>query len=599
MRGGVLYAILLALICHSIAVQAAPPDKTALEVLWRDEGSEDTLVWRTFDASGKPLQDTHSTDSARENLTGPFAARAPLGSLWKLFVYLWLVEERRPAPDYVCSSLPGASAQARKRSKDEVYCCDPGQAIDRDTALVRSCGRFFEPQRLKIDPLAWREFWQARPGVRSAAPWLAELGAMKPETVVSPASILSALTAAPARARQEAANILLARVFSTGSAASQPTELIRRTGGQLRIKTFSWHRPGQPKSLYGGAAGWLSDGRPIWFAGEGTGQQVMARHGATLAAALPEAQPSGAAALSPGCVTVNFFARYPFELEQAGGKPAVEGVLRGRHVARFQNGVSLPFTANGELYFARADGHARIEGRFGIDDYVARVLEREADAKETEAARALSVVIRSYLINEASKQGNCLTIDDSSRTQRVSINPPGATSRAIADFTRGLVLTGTPVGYHIDTPATNRMAWTQTVAAGKAGQPWDIILRKTFPKADLAAMHDPAGVGCQPFAEAENWLAARAPQWQRSLQQGLPGFEAPPAPRICLLPYGTPFSEQDRGRIHLRGLRTSEDRITLAHEYLHLGLAHHPSGHDEVLIERWARKLTGETNAVE
>jgi uncharacterized protein YfaQ (DUF2300 family) len=273
----------------------------------------------------------------------------------------------------------------------------------------------------------------------------------------------------------------------------------------------------------------------------------------------------------------------------------MEGALRGRYVARFKNGVALPFTANGELHLMREDARARIEGRFSVDDYVARVLERESDAKQTEAARALSVVIRSYLLNEAGKQGNCLAIDDSSHAQRVSIHPPGATSRAIAGFTTGLVLTGSPVGYHSSTPSPNRMAWTEAVAAAQASQPWDIILRKAFPKASLAAMHDPAGVGCQPFGEAENWLAAHVPQWHRLLQKGLPGFEVPPAPRICRLPHGTPFSEQDRGRIHLRELRTSEDRITLAHEYLHLGLAHHPSGHDEALIERWARKLTEET----
>ncbi|MDR0441750.1 MAG: DUF2300 domain-containing protein, partial [Candidatus Accumulibacter sp.] len=38
-------------------------------------------------------------------------------------------------------------------------------------------------------------------------------------------------------------------------------------------------------------------------------------------------------------------------------------------------------------------------------------------------------------------------------------------------------------------------------------------------------------------------------------------------------------------------LRTPEDRVTLAHEYLHLGLRRHPSGHDEALVERWARRL--------
>ncbi|MDR3087090.1 MAG: hypothetical protein LBU45_03980 [Azoarcus sp.] len=42
----------------------------------------------------------------------------------------------------------------------------------------------------RIDPKAWREFWEARPGAREGALWLPDLAAMKPETRVSPASLL-------------------------------------------------------------------------------------------------------------------------------------------------------------------------------------------------------------------------------------------------------------------------------------------------------------------------------------------------------------------------------------------------------------------------
>lgn len=602
------------------AAQTAAGALPALEILW-DGGKPGELAWRTFDTSGTPRDATAvlaetggpKPDEARRSVSAPhlsaatdnppapgpqnpFAARAPLGSLWKLFVYLWLLEERRPAPDYVCTGAQGASAAAREHRAEEAYCCAPGQTIGRDAALLRSCGLFFAPARLGIDPQAWRRFWEVRPGVRTHAPWLAELGAMKPETVVSPASILGALAAAPARAREDAANVLLARLFDAG-AVPAPAKLARGMGSQLRIKTFSWHRPGNPRIRYGGGAGWLSDGRPVWFAGEGTGQQVMARHGAALAAALSETLSPENAASTPGCVTVNFFARYPFALKQAGGKSAPAGILRGRYVARFSKDVSVPVIANGELSLTREGGRDRIEGRFGLDGYVARVIEREADATQTEAARALAVVIRSYLLNNAKKQGNCLAIDDSSHAQRVSPNPPGAAARAAAGFSAGILLTGVPVGYHSHTPSKNRMAWTEAVAAGRAGEAWDVILRKAFPDANLAAMHDPAGVPCQPFTEAETWLAAHAPQWRRILQERLRGFEPPSAPRVCLLPHGTPFSEQDRNRIHVRGLKTMEDRLALTHEYLHLGLRHHPSGHDEELIERWAHRLIlGETH---
>jgi uncharacterized protein YfaQ (DUF2300 family) len=565
--------------CCSFALAPASAEPApALEILWQAR-TDGKLEWRSFDAAGK---------ASNNEADGPFTQRAPLGSLWKLFVYLWLVEQRHPAPDYVCTGT-------RSNREEEAYCCQPGQSIGRELALVRSCGLFFKPQRLGISPDAWRAFWGARPGVVDAAPWLADLGAMKPETVVSPVSILHALEAAPIRAREEAANALLARLFTASPPELEATELIRGMGGRLRIKSFSWHQPGQPSRRFGGGAGWLIDGRPVWFAGEGTGQQIIARHGNHLTEVFAETLPPNTGSGTPGCVRVNFFTRYPFELEQQGGKGAQEGILQGHFVARFQSGVSIPFTSSGELTYFRQNGQARIEGRFGLDDYVARVIDREADAKQVEAARALSVVIRSYLLNEADRQGNCLAIDDSSRKQRVSINPPSPEARAITDFTTGLVLRGTPVGYHGTDRGENRMAWTDAVAASRSGETWDAILRKSFPKSDLSAMNDPAGVPCRRFTRAETWLASRAPRWHRVLTRHLPGFDAPsPLPIVCLLPHGTPFSEQDRGRIHVRDLRSLEDRITLAHEYLHLGLRHHPSSHDEELIERWARKLVDE-----
>ena len=600
-RAGRTGIFLLACCCFALALPMAPASAEsapALEMLWRPHEANGELEWRVFDKAGKPIVNEripasfirpNSIEAANEakKTNWPFAPNAPLGSLWKLFVYLWLVEQRHPAPDYVCTG--------GKNRQEEAYCCEPGQRIGRELALVRSCGLFFEPRRLGISPKAWRTFWMARPTVRDASPWLADLDAMKPETVVSPVSILHALEAAPVRAREDAANTLLARLFVAAAPGSDATELVRGMGGQLRIKSFSWHRPGEPAKRYGGGAGWFIDGRAIWFAGDGTSQQVIARYGARLAETLAETLPPGSRSATPGCVQVNFFARYPFELEQPGGKPAQEGVLRGRFVARFKSGVSIPFVSSGELTLSRPNGRARIEGRFGLEDYVARVIDREADAKETEAARALSVVIRSYLLNEARKQGNCFAIEDSSQKQRVSIHAPSQKARAVAGFTSGLILQGTPVGYHWTTPAENRMAWTEAVQSSQHGEAWDVILRKTFPKSNLGAMSDPAGLPCQRFAEAETWLASNAPRWHRVLYQHLPGFDEPSAlPDICLLSHGTPFSEQDRGRIHVRDIRSIEDRITLAHEYLHLGLRRHPSGHDENLIEHWARKLVVE-----
>lgn len=559
--GRLLAALALALL--GAGAQAAP---AALDLAYRDPASG-ALVQRAFDADGRPMPQAVPP------------AAVPLGSLWKLFVFAWLTEHGAPAPDYVCRAGRANDAASRRRREEESYCCEAGGSIGRDAALVSSCGLFFAPARLGIAAADWRSFWTDRaPGL----PWLAELAAMQPETAVSPASLIAALEAVPPRAREQAAGVLLARAFGPGGDAGA----VRALGGRLRVKTYSWFRPGT-RERYGGGAGWLADGTPLWFGAAGTGQQVLARHGATLAAALPQ----GGGGLAPGCVEVDFFSRYPLvRVDGPDGRPARAGLLRGRHVAVFANGVSLPFRGSGELRLLVEEGVPRLQGRFGVDDYVARVLDREADAGETEAARALAVVARSYLFNEAARRGNCLAIADSSRSQRVSPNPPSAAALAVAGFTTELVLRGAPVGYHLDTPGPDRLVWREAVAAGRAGQPWDAILRHAFPAADLVAARDPAGLPCERLVPAERWLAAQAPRWRRMLA-ALPGFEPPAAPLVCRLAWGTPFSELDRGRIHVRELRTPEDRITLAHEYLHLGLRHHPASGDEALVESWARRL--------
>ncbi|MDR2031827.1 MAG: DUF2300 domain-containing protein [Azoarcus sp.] len=75
----------------------------------------------------------------------------------------------------------------------------------------------------------------------------------------------------------------------------------------------------------------------------------------------------------------------------------------------------------------------------------------------------------------------------------------------------------------------------------RAGQPWDIILRRALPAVGPGAPDNPAGISCRRLAIAENWLA-RAPRRHRVLQEHLPGFEPPPTPRVCLFAYGASFS---------------------------------------------------------
>ncbi len=546
--------------CAAVAGQSPP----ALELMW--DGRADTAPqMRVFDASGRTRADAAPTDPV------------PLGSLWKLFVYAYLEETGTAAPDYVCRA--GKGDADRTLRDEELYCCDPGGSITRDAALVASCGPFFDPARLGVTPPQWRDFWQR---FASAPDWLRDLDAMRPGTLVPTRTILHALDAVPKKGREAASRTLLSRVLDTPG----DTRAASHLGGRLRIKTFSWFRPGTERR-FGGGAGWLTDGTPVWFAGSGTGQQVMARN----AALLDEALPLALSSLPPGCVEVKFFARYPLRHVQApDGSKALPGPLRGRHVAVFEHGVSLPFLPNGEMTLVERAGRPVVMGRFGVDEYVARVVDREARADETEAARALAVVARSYLLEHAAQTGNCLSIDDSSHFQRVSPNPPSQAAREVAAFTTGLVLEGAPVGYHSERAGPNRMSWRDAVDRARQGQRWDAILRRTLPDAALAAVDDPAGIACERLPRVEAWLAEQTPRWRRALHE-LRGFEPPERFSVCRLKHGRPFAELDRGRIHVRGLRTQEDRLTLAHEYLHLGLRHHPSSTDEQLVENWARRL--------
>src|SRR6202007_111450 len=90
--------------------------------------------------------------TAREPL--PSSLDTPLGSLWKGFVYAWLVDTGAREPAYEC----------RGQSKEEVYCCTAGGKVERDQALVKSCGLYFEPARLGITAGDWKTYWQGGRG---------------------------------------------------------------------------------------------------------------------------------------------------------------------------------------------------------------------------------------------------------------------------------------------------------------------------------------------------------------------------------------------------------------------------------------------------
>lgn len=538
---------------------AAPAWAASLDVAWWRDGKVEVRQLR----QGGPQPP--SFDGARQ---------VPLASLWKLFVYVYASDNKVAMPDYRCGG----------RDPEEVYCCDAGQNIGHDAALAQSCGLFFSPKRLMIANAPWRKYWTGRLGAAPASEfaWLADPAQLAPGRMVKLDSLLRALGSIPAASRQDAEAALL-RVVLDGR-VGRGFGTARWFGSQLRVKTYSWH---QASGRIGGAAGWLADGTPIWFGGAGGSSNVFEQWAPTLAASLP---PVGAAD-DGGCVVVDYFQRYPIRAVRGERGIAAPGPLNGRYHVRFENGQNLALRSNGELMLVQDQGgRPQLRGRFGVNEYVARVLDREANANEPEAAKALAIAARTYLQQNAVMVAGCQQIADSSATQRVSPSPATPAALAIARWTDQLIVDGVTVRYHSTTPSEGTMAWSEAVRQAKKGRHYDELLAAAYPGGALSTFGN-TGARCQRLAQNEDWLARSMPRWRRVLQREA-GYEAPAqAPLVCALQSGAPYSEQSRNRIYMRPLATREDRITLAHEYLHLGLRNHPRGQDEDYVEQLARRL--------
>lgn len=491
--------------------------------------------------------------------------RTPLGSIWKLYVHAWLIETGAPDPGYQC----------RGGLKDEVYCCEAGETIHRDQALVRSCGLYYEARRTEIDQSDWATFWATR---IKAPDWLQNIDALQAGTEVDVDELLRTLADLPAQAE-------LRRILLDVSLTARDPSVLGHLGGLLRAKTWSWRDPDDPAQRVGGFAGWLVDGTPVWARGTGSSQVVLARHAAVLAQQLQPAY-----SLEPGeCVDVHLFQRYPVRSVEQDGRAVASGALRGAYVVQFANGNSLPISSQGEIVLARIGGGVELHARLTREDYVARVIDREADAGQTEAARALAVAIRSYLKQTADHEGSCLTMLDSSAQQRVAPRPPSAAARAVAASTADLVLADVPVRYHRDQGGEGQLSWSAARARATQGASFDQILREVWPRGSLARW-DAAYGNCERLDAAQQWLQRSIQNWRERLDRE-PGYAQTFDFDVCKLAYGRPFVDRERRRIHVRALVSLQDRLDLTHEYLHLAFSAHPNGLSEDYIESLARRL--------
>ena len=490
----------------------------------------------------------------------PASLDAPLGSLWKLFVYAWLVDTGAREPAYEC----------RGQSREEVYCCSAGGRIERDQALVKSCGLYFEPARLGIAATDWRAYWRAR----QAPTWLLDLPAVQPATRVSVAELLSVLALLPAQ--DQTRRVLLDVVLNAADG-----NVVGELGGRLRVKTWSWLDDQDAQSRQGGFAGWSADGAPVWAGGRGTSQMVLRHYAQALASVLSTAWPADAGR----CVEVGLFSKYPVSKVLVGDRVATSGPLRGDYRVEFANGNALDIHSGGELFLL----NDKLVARLDREEYVARVLEREAKSQPAEAAKALAVAIRTYLLQNATRNGDCLNIDDSSNRQRVAPRPASAESRNIAAWTADLVLAGSTVTYHSDQPGPDKLAWQQAVEQANAGQRYDAILLHAYPRASLSRWDNPVA-SCEALPAAQDWLQKQRRGWRPRLESET-GYNEVSTFAVCKLAFGRPFVDRERQRIYVRGVLTLQDRLDLTHEYLHLAFEAHPNGQDETYIEGLARHL--------
>jgi uncharacterized protein YfaQ (DUF2300 family) len=508
--------------------------------------------------NGELLSLSRTQVIAREPMPADF--QAPLGSLWKLFVYGWLVDTGAHESPYEC----------RGQSKDEVYCCTAGGKIERDQALVKSCGLYFEPARLGIVSADWRQYWQNR----QAPEWLLDLPSLKPSTRVSVAELLKVLAVMPAQ--DQARRVLLDVVLNAADG-----NVVGELGGRLRVKTWSWLGDQDPSSRQGGFAGWTAAGAPIWAGGRGTSQMVLRHYGQALSSVLSVDWPLEAGR----CVEVGLFSRYPIGRVLAGDRVVDSGPLQGDYRVEFSNGNQLDIHSDGELFLLKD----KLVARLDREEYVARVLQREAKPEPVEAAKALAIAIRTYLLQNASRSGDCLSIDDSSSRQRVAPRPATAESRHIAAWTSDLVLAGSTVTYHSDQPGPDKLSWTHAVEQANAGQRFDAILLHAYPRASLSRWDNPVA-SCEALPAAQDWLQKQRRGWRLRLESEV-GYNEVSTFAVCRLAFGRPYVDRERQRIYVRGVLSLQDRLDLTHEYLHLAFEAHPNGQDETYIEGLARHL--------
>ena len=120
----------------------------------------------------------------------------------------------------------------------------------------------------------------------------------------------------------------------------------------------------------------------------------------------------------------------------------------------------------------------------------------------------MTVAIRTFLQQNADREGDCLTIPDSSATQRVSASPATTGARTMTAWTQDLIYAGDPVHYHAVALPKGRFPGGTLLPRRGRESVTTRYSRLLIPTTALAAWGAPRST-CQLLPKAKAWLAKK------------------------------------------------------------------------------------------
>lgn len=533
--------------------------------------SENSLCVVVYDAQNGQIVQAKGPDFNFEPTQSD--SLVPLGSLWKLFVSAYIIENKLNLPPFRCEG----------KQSEELFCCKKGESIDFDQALAKSCGLYFSPERLGINKTSWRSFWRNQ--VEVSEDWIGNLEKMQPGTKVSRNELMKELAKIPDHFREfpELQRKLLGVVVN-GTAADS----IRYLGTSFRVKTYTWRdEPSLPFS--GGFAGWLQNGNVVFAEGTGSGGKLIKSFAGVLEKLALE---NLTASKSSACVRVKYFEQYPIStIISEDRKQQIQGAatLQGRFTIYFKNGSQIHF--NNSSSHLKVDSNRKIIGDYTFEDYIARVLQREVSAQPVEATKAFAVAARTYVLQNASASKDCYEVPDSTHFQRVAIGDLDSRFLNLARWSEGLILTGkSNLRYHSTSSVKGQLSWTRAKELAEAGLYFDQILLDAYAAIKFDLFTHQHYEPCLPLTGALEFLDTKQTQWQSYLKRKV-GYSHLAKVNVCKTNLKNPYSNYSRGLIFLPQFKTEEDQISLAHEFVHLSFQNHPLSRDEGFVEETARSL--------